>query len=120
MLTLDIPVCSCSNTGSTRDGFTGLLLCLTPDNFTCQGRVLALSGLTCVVIYILDFYEDAVPFDSPPSYKGLAVKYCYKITVGAGRLQSSTQLVRLPVRILVLEGKLLCYMRFPCVQDFLG
>lgn len=50
------------------------------------------------------FYEDAVPFDSPPSYKGLAVKYCYKITVGAGRLHSSTQLVRLPVRILVLEG----------------
>ncbi|XP_028407114.1 RAB6A-GEF complex partner protein 2-like [Dendronephthya gigantea] len=50
------------------------------------------------------YYEDAVPFDSPPSYKGLAVKYCYKITVGAGRLQSTTKLVRLPVRILVLEG----------------
>ena len=57
--------------------------------------------------FILDIYEDSVPFDSPPSYKGLAVKYCYKITVGAGRLQSTTKLVRLPVRILVLEGKVL-------------
>lgn len=50
------------------------------------------------------YYEDSVPFDSPPSYRGLAIKYCYKITVGAGRLQSSTRLLRLPVRILVLEG----------------
>ena len=61
---------------------------------------------------IVDYYEDSVPFDSPPSYRGLAIKYCYKVTVGAGRLQSSTKLLRLPVRILVLEGKLRSQLLF--------
>ncbi|KAJ7376593.1 Golgi membrane exchange factor (Ric1p-Rgp1p) subunit [Desmophyllum pertusum] len=50
------------------------------------------------------FYSDTIPFDSVPSYKGHAVKYSYKITVGTSRVQGQSKLLRLPVRILVLKG----------------
>ena len=81
-------------------------------NHVCIGKMMKIAYIHTLIVhlccFILDIYEDSVPFDSPPSYKGLAVKYCYKITVGAGRLQSTTKLVRLPVRILVLEGEMSC------------
>jgi len=52
----------------------------------------------------LDFYSDTVPFDGAPSYKGHAVKYSYKITIGTSRVQGQSKLLRLPIRILVLQG----------------
>lgn len=50
------------------------------------------------------FYSDIIPFDGVPSYKGHAVKYSYKITVGTSRVQGQSKLLRLPIRILVLQG----------------
>jgi len=50
------------------------------------------------------FYSDPVPFDGAPSYKGHAVKYSYKITIGTSRVQGQSKLLRLPIRILVLQG----------------
>ena len=57
-----------------------------------------------LVHYILDFYSDTIPFDGAPSYKGHAVKYSYKITVGTSRVQGHSVLLRLPFRIMVLQG----------------
>ena len=57
-----------------------------------------------LVHYTLDFYSDTIPFDGAPSYKGHAVKYSYKITVGTSRVQGHSVLLRLPFRIMVLQG----------------
>jgi len=54
--------------------------------------------------FFIDFYSDTIPFDGVPSYKGHAVKYSYKITVGTSRVQGQSKLLRLPIRILVLQG----------------
>lgn len=50
------------------------------------------------------FYSDTIPFDGVPSYKGHTVKYSYKITVGTSRVQGHSKLLKLPVRILSLQG----------------
>ena len=50
-------------------------------------------------------YREALPFDLIPSYRGAAVKYSYKITVGAQRFGSRTKLMRVPFRVLVVPGK---------------
>ena len=65
---------------------------------------------THLVHYTLDFYSDTIPFDGAPSYKGHAVKYSYKITVGTSRVQGHSVLLRLPFRIMVLQG--LCKSHF--------
>ncbi|ESP03322.1 hypothetical protein LOTGIDRAFT_199337 [Lottia gigantea] len=49
-------------------------------------------------------YEDCIPTDSPPSYRGQAVKYSYKIIIGTQRFQQPTKLLRIPFRVLVLYG----------------
>ncbi|XP_052099381.1 RAB6A-GEF complex partner protein 2-like [Mytilus californianus] len=49
-------------------------------------------------------YEDVIPVDSPPSYKGQAVKYSYKVTIGAQKFNQPTKLIRMPFRVMVLHG----------------
>ncbi|XP_064620982.1 RAB6A-GEF complex partner protein 2-like [Lineus longissimus] len=49
-------------------------------------------------------YREKIPSDAPPSYKGQAVKYSYKLTIGTQRLESHTQLMRISFRVLVLYG----------------
>lgn len=57
--------------------------------------------------YSLDFYSDTVPTNGTPSYRGHAVKYSYKITVGTSRVQGDSKMLRLPIRILVIQGNYL-------------
>ncbi|XP_023246479.1 RAB6A-GEF complex partner protein 2-like [Copidosoma floridanum] len=49
-------------------------------------------------------YKETIPSDSPPSYRGQAVKYSYKITIGAQRVNSPIKLLRIPFRVLSLKG----------------
>lgn len=49
-------------------------------------------------------YSEVLPFDLIPSYRGTAVKYSYKITIGAQRFGSRTKLMRVPFRVLVVPG----------------
>ncbi|XP_052245821.1 RAB6A-GEF complex partner protein 2-like [Dreissena polymorpha] len=49
-------------------------------------------------------YTEVVPADSPPSFRGQAVKYSYKLTIGTQRINHPTKLLRIPFRILVLHG----------------
>ena len=53
-----------------------------------------------------DTYKEMIPSDAPPSFRGQAVKYSYKITIGTQRLNHPTKLLRVPFRVLVLYGKL--------------
>ncbi|CAH1795751.1 unnamed protein product [Owenia fusiformis] len=49
-------------------------------------------------------YKEKIPLDAPPSFRGTAVKYSYKITVGTQRLDSPIKLLRVPFRVLVVCG----------------
>lgn len=47
-------------------------------------------------------YREKIPSDSPPSYRGQLIKYSYKITIGAQRVNSPVKLLRIPIRVLPL------------------
>ncbi|KAE8750094.1 hypothetical protein FOCC_FOCC003218 [Frankliniella occidentalis] len=49
-------------------------------------------------------YREILPSEAPPSYRGQAVKYSYKITVGMQRVNSPIKLLRVPFRVLVVNG----------------
>ncbi|XP_049601540.1 RAB6A-GEF complex partner protein 2 isoform X2 [Syngnathus scovelli] len=49
-------------------------------------------------------YSEVVPVDGPPSFRGQAVKYVYKLTIGCQRVNSPIKLLRVPFRVLVLQG----------------
>ncbi|KAK7009704.1 RAB6A-GEF complex partner protein 2-like isoform X1 [Biomphalaria glabrata] len=49
-------------------------------------------------------FEEVIPTDAPPSFRGQAVKYSYKVIVGTQRLEKTTKIVRVPFRVLVLYG----------------
>lgn len=59
---------------------------------------------TIVILFFSDYYEDTIPTDAPPSFRGQAVKYSYKVIIGTQRLDKSTKLLRVPFRVLVLYG----------------
>ena len=52
-----------------------------------------------------DAYSEMVPVDGPPSFRGQAVKYVYKLTIGCQRVNSPIKLLRVPFRVLVLQGE---------------
>lgn len=53
-----------------------------------------------VVTAAADLFKEPLPLSSPPSYKGTYIKYSYKITITAARLNSNVQVLRVPIRVL--------------------
>ncbi|KAL7989142.1 hypothetical protein Chor_008061 [Crotalus horridus] len=51
-----------------------------------------------------DSYCETLPVDGPPSFRGQAVKYVYKLTIGCQRVNSAIKLLRVPFRVMVLQG----------------
>ncbi|XP_076068767.1 RAB6A-GEF complex partner protein 2 isoform X2 [Oratosquilla oratoria] len=49
-------------------------------------------------------YRETLPCEAPPSYRGQLVKYAYKITIGTQRLGAPIKLLRVPLRVVVLQG----------------
>ncbi|KAH8040318.1 hypothetical protein HPB51_010098 [Rhipicephalus microplus] len=49
-------------------------------------------------------YKEVIPSSVPPSYKGQAVRYAYKVTIGAQRINALTRLLRIPIKVFVVEG----------------
>ncbi|XP_028605423.2 RAB6A-GEF complex partner protein 2 isoform X1 [Podarcis muralis] len=49
-------------------------------------------------------YCETLPVDGPPSFRGQAVKYVYKLTIGCQRVNSPIKLLRVPFRVLVLHA----------------
>ncbi|GAB6033623.1 hypothetical protein CHUAL_013683 [Chamberlinius hualienensis] len=47
-------------------------------------------------------YRETLPSEALPSYRGHALKYTYKITVGTQRVGSTIRLLRIPIRVLML------------------
>lgn len=68
----------------------------------------------CIAIYgaslychFSDSYSEIVPGDGPPSFRGQSVKYVYKLTIGCQRVNSPIKLLRVPFRVLVLQGEMI-------------
>ncbi|XP_034297774.1 RAB6A-GEF complex partner protein 2 isoform X2 [Pantherophis guttatus] len=51
-----------------------------------------------------DSYCETLPVDGPPSFRGQTVKYVYKLTIGCQRVNSAIKLLRVPFRVMVLQG----------------
>ncbi|XP_046562639.1 RAB6A-GEF complex partner protein 2-like [Haliotis rubra] len=49
-------------------------------------------------------FQDAIPTDAPPSFRGQAVKYSYKVIIGTQRLENVTKMLRIPFRVMVMYG----------------
>ncbi|XP_023241130.1 RAB6A-GEF complex partner protein 2-like isoform X1 [Centruroides sculpturatus] len=49
-------------------------------------------------------YKETIPNEGPPSYRGQAVKYAYKITIGTQRVNAVIKLMKIPIRVLVLNN----------------
>lgn len=64
-------------------------------------------SLTLLPTSTSDSYSEVVPVDGPPSFRGQAVKYVYKLTIGCQRVNSPIKLLRVPFRVLVLQGEFL-------------
>jgi len=57
-------------------------------------------GETCVFSY-----TETVPSSAPPTYRGAAIKYSYKLTVGTQRLDCRTvSMLKVPIRVLSVSG----------------
>jgi hypothetical protein len=54
----------------------------------------------CNLCHIPDLYSEMLPSEAPPSYRGQAVKYSYKITIGMQRVNCPIKLLR----VLVVNG----------------
>lgn len=66
-------------------------------------------------------YRETVPPPAPPSYRGAAIKYSYKLTVGTQRLgQRSVSLLRVPVRVLSISGLTIAPGEVPGAGERLG
>uniref|UniRef100_A0A069DTN7 Putative retrograde golgi transport protein rgp1 n=1 Tax=Panstrongylus megistus TaxID=65343 RepID=A0A069DTN7_9HEMI len=49
-------------------------------------------------------YTEVLPPEAPPSYRGKLVKYSYKISIGAQRVNCPIKLLRIPLRVLAISG----------------
>jgi len=56
------------------------------------------------MLYVVVVYSETLPVEAPPSYRGVTLKYSYKVTIGAQRFGCPTKLLRLPFRVLVVPG----------------
>lgn len=61
---------------------------------------MAIKAATLTACPLSDLFKEPLPLSSPPSYKGTYIKYSYKITITAARLNSNVQVLRVPIRVL--------------------
>ncbi|KAJ6635150.1 RAB6A-GEF complex partner protein 2 [Pseudolycoriella hygida] len=47
-------------------------------------------------------YKEVLPMSSPPTYRGVSIKYFYKLTIATQRVGSKVQVLRIPIRVLSL------------------
>lgn len=50
--------------------------------------------------FLTDFFNEIVPRDGPPTYRGHNIKYFYKLTIATQRVRSKVQTLTVPIRVL--------------------
>jgi hypothetical protein len=53
---------------------------------------------------VLVYYKETLPKGIPPSYRGHAVRYWYKVAIGTQRVGSPIKIMQIPVKLLVIHG----------------
>lgn len=48
------------------------------------------------------YYREQVPYNCPPTYRGIDIKYYYRVTIATQRVGSRVQLLQVPIRVLPL------------------
>lgn len=48
------------------------------------------------------YYREHVPSNCPPTYRGIDIKYYYKVSIATQRVNSRVQLLQVPIRVLPL------------------
>lgn len=51
-------------------------------------------------IFFTDFFNEILPRNGPPTYRGHDIKYFYKITIATQRVKSKVQMLGVPIRVL--------------------
>lgn len=86
-------------------------------NFTSRRK----QNMSVVIIQIdhhpillpsLVSYSETIATNVPPTFRGVYVKYSYKLTIGTQRVNCPTQLIRVPFRVLVLPGSFVMHIEF--------
>lgn len=62
--------------------------------------IVKLENISDSFSFVTDLYRDELPKTGPPTYRGVRVKYFYKITIATQRVGSKVQLLNVPVRVL--------------------
>ncbi|KAF7492794.1 RAB6A-GEF complex partner protein 2 [Sarcoptes scabiei] len=60
-------------------------------------------------------YNETLPLNLNPSYSSNRVKYCYKLTIGTQRIGSAIYFLKIPIRILTIDGFSL--QSIPCIPN---
>lgn len=53
-------------------------------------------------LFPADLYKETLAMTSPPAYRGIGIRYFYKITIATQRVGSRVQVLRIPIRVLPL------------------
>jgi len=57
-----------------------------------------------LLLYCTDNYEETLPSDLPPSFRGQAVKYSYKLKIGMQKVGSPIKMLHLPLRLITWQS----------------
>ena len=58
-------------------------------------------------LFHIVFYDEILPGDLPPSFRGQAVKYSYKLKIGLQRLGAPVKMLHLPLRVMTWHCKIM-------------
>lgn len=63
-------------------------------------------GITFYRIHYISIgvYEEILPQNLPPSFRGQAIKYSYKLKIGLQRVGAPVKLLHVPFRVMALQS----------------
>jgi RAB6A-GEF complex partner protein 2 len=68
---------------------------------TCKNASFECEFYLTIAILSVDYYREQIP-SCPPTYRGVDIKYYYKVSVSTQRVGSRVQLLQVPIRVLPL------------------
>lgn len=69
-----------------------------------QQTVIIVAFVSILTVLFADTYKERLPCHCFPSFKGSFVKYAYHLTVGTQRPDCPVSEIRIPFRVIAVEG----------------
>ncbi len=79
------------------------IVCYAPRKFTVYNCCPFLFSITSIHSDS-DIYEETLPSNLPPSFRGQAVKYSYKLKIGLQRVGAAVKLLHVPFRLMTWQS----------------